>query len=214
MRRLSSTLVAVIALAFAPRVSLGEAPPEAPDLDAGGGALRTGVVMSTLGGAAAAWAAWKWSTNDSYVAWMEHLNPRSTPMHWTVVDAPAASVVLCSLGGLELMRGAARQRGLEREVPAAYWIGLAPALVALGAEVSALDANDFPTRAQEVTVAAGTAASAAWFLGFALWEVSHMGPPPAGARSSARSAEPWLVVPVVAHRGEGASVGVAMRRAF
>jgi len=201
-------LASILVTASAPiRAEAADAPPAkgAGEALPGPVALRTGSVMMALGCVTTAYATWSWSTNTSRVALLEHLEG-GPHMDWTAVDAPAASVLLMSLGGVEAIRGA-RGRG----APSGYWLGLVPAAIALGVEAVALVEGDEPTRAQELAVAVGTAASAAWFGASTLRELLRAHPGGAGAdEAGGRRARSFAVVPVVGWSDGGGHVGVAM----
>ncbi len=179
----------------------------ARSMTTGGVAMLAG---STLLGAL---AVWQWAWSDSYVDFMSDLTDDPGPIiDPTVFFTPGYSIVLAGLGGERVLRGVALHRGLTAEVPWTYWLPLAPAAAAIGAETF-LFFHEPPSRTADKIIAFGTASAVLGFWVSTAWHAARIPEGTENARDAPSATAP-VVVPLIGFRASVPSVGIALSGDF
>lgn len=196
------------------RPSLVEAPtPGEQDAERGRSSMTGGAGMMAGSAVVAAIAVWQWATPDAYADFMLGLSDDPGPLiDPTVFFTPGYSIALAGIGGATVLRGVAMHRGAAPEVPWTYWLPLAPAAVALGAEAF-LFFHEPPSPTAHELIAAGTATSVLCFWASTVLHAARV--VDATPRATAvQGASALSVVPVLGNRAGRSSVGMALSGEF
>jgi hypothetical protein len=192
-------------------LSHGPLPAPDPDAERARATMTGGVTVMGVSALLGALAVWQWADGDSYVEVMlgDDPGPLIDP---SLFLTPGYSIGLAAFGGARVVRGVALHRGASPEVPWTYWLPLAPAAVALGAEALIFVRDEPLPPGTHRAIAAGTAASVLGFWASTAFHAARVDGPPGAAASRDPSA--LTVVPVLGHRDGASRIGVAVSGDF
>lgn len=194
-------------LAGAPHGAVPPAP-DAGDAERARAMTAAGVAVMGASALLGALAVWQWGDPGGYYQSMLDLSDDPGPaIDPTPFLTPALSIALAGSGGARVVRGVAIQRGAAPEVPWTYWLPLAPAAVALGAE-ALIFVRDQPLPPDaRALIAAGTAASV---LGFWASTAVHAARADGPGATASRETSALTVVPLLGHRDGVSRLGIAV----